>query len=513
MKNNNTIIVVIVALMLLLGGVLFFYMNNEVDWSQNYRYDSKEPYGTHIVKTLLEKNSANSEFTFIKDSTYRDLKENKNGGDNYVFIGEALQTSMRDIDSIVNFVADGNNAYIIANRIDARLLASMLMKLAKESPESHSEALKNLGIIEEQTAAIEDTLILEDPYDIYDGEPETYDEEATTPAYEDYEEEPYDSLYYLTQLQYLESFTSETIVSKFICKNEEDTSVFQSYWNGELICLDKTKYTHELIIDFEPVYWEWWAFNTTLFEFIPKDKIEILGVVRSDASNPEFVYPNFIKVSFGKGTFYLHLNPVAFSNYHLLDEKKMNYARSVFDELGTGKIYWSEDNRYFDYTEINDSNSPSVAEEGPMEFILSEPSLRKGWYLLLAGVLLYLLFGAKRKQRPIPIAVKKENTSIEYAEVIAQLFLSQTDHKQLIQLKSDQFKFYLRDRFNIHLPKNITWDDDAAIRSIAVKTNTNVELIKSIIKAEGYFKNLDKVDTPAMLSFHHKLEEFYKSSK
>ncbi len=513
MKNNNSTLIIVVSLLLLLGGLIFYFSGEEIDWSENYRYDSKSPYGTHIIKSMLENNSNKAEFIFIKDSTYKQLNTSFDKVNNYVFVGDAFYTSQRDIDSIANFVANGNKAYIVASNFDNRIFAHILQNMPADS------IYDSVGVIEDFIFPTEEEITEyeeayseeDDPYSTYDGEQQYADQEV--PAYEDYEEQSFDTTAYLTELSYIEIVNSESLFTRFKSQspiyNERDAI----YWNGDQISLEKQKYLHEFIYEFKPQYHDWHFFNTVLFENIPADKIEILSVGQADDGNIHYAYPNYIKIKYGKGTFYLHSNPIAFSNYQLLNQDKMEYARRVFEEMGDGKIYWSEDNRYYDYSQFQNPNNPGIADEGPMEFILSEPSLRKGWYLLIAGVILYFLFGAKRKQRPIPVVAPKENTSIEYAEVIAQLFLSQTDHKQLIQLKSEQFKFYLRDRFNIHLAKNLRWEDEAAMKLIASKTNTKVELITAIIKEEGYLRNLNTVDTPTMLSFHHKLEEFYKSSK
>jgi hypothetical protein len=513
LKNNNSTLIIVVTLLLILGGLIFYFSDAEIDWSENYRYDSKSPYGTHIIKSLLENNSNNAEFIFIKDSTYKELNTSFDKVNNYVFVGDMFFTSQRDIDSLANFVANGNKAYIVASNIDNRFFAHILQNMPADSVYDTVGVLDDFFFpSEEEITESEEVYIEEDdPYSTYDGE-QAY-ENQEVPAYEDYEEEAFDTTQYLTGLSYIDIITSEAIFTKFKNKTYSDDEQNSTYWNEELIPLEKEKYIHEYIYEFKPQYHDWHFFNSLLFENIPNEKIEIISLGRADDGNVRFFYPNYIKIKYGKGHFYLHLNPLALSNYQLMQERQMEYARRVFDELGDGKIYWSEDNRYYDYSQFQSQSNTGLAEEGPMEFILSEPSLRKGWYLLIVALLLYFLFGAKRKQRPIPVIAKKENTSIEYAEVIAQLFLSQTDHKQLIQLKSEQFKFYLRDRFNIHLAKTLNWQDEAAMKLIASKTNTKTELITSIIKEEGYLRNLNTVDTPTMLSYHHKLEEFYKSSK
>jgi hypothetical protein len=485
---------------LLLGGVLLLFSPPETDWSTHYKYDKKTPYGTHIIKSLLEKNATQAPFNFIKDSTYKELKtEPSDKVDNYFFIGENLLTSQRDIDSISQFVANGNKAFIISSYIDVRLLVKIITHHQLAQPaappiESVEDYSYEEPVIEDNYTTEEDEL-----YEPYDGENNPSSEDDFTEpayseeAYEDYEAEEYDPWQYLNETTYVDEFTWDIVKSKL----SDEKGTINHYY---LYNLDTTAIT-------------WFSFNENLFDYLTDSLIETKGTIRSEITRPEFSRPNFVKIKYGKGYYYLHLNPMVFSNLHMLREDGMNHARRVLKETGDGTIYWSEDNRRFDYSEFQDESSRDIPGEGPMEFILSEPSLRKGWYVIIAGVLLYFLFGAKRKQRTIPITEKKENTSIEYAEVIAQLFLSQTDHRKLIHLKTEQFKFYLRDRYNIKLSKDLNWEDKDLIKIISNKSNTRQDLITSIIKEENYLRSYGNVDTEMMLSFHYKLEEFYHLSK
>src|SRR5690606_9146250 len=108
--------------------------------------------------------------------------------------------------------------------------------------------------------------------------------------------------------------------------------------------------------------------------------------------------------------------------------------------------------------------------------------LRMAWYLILSGTILYLMFGAKRKQRIVEPIENMENTSIEYAEVISQMFMKQRDHKKLITMKMELFKSFLRDRFKVKLPMQIQEEDDNLFAEIGYKSDVKTEHIKSIFE-------------------------------
>jgi hypothetical protein len=225
-------------------------------------------------------------------------------------------------------------------------------------------------------------------------------------------------------------------------------------------------------------------------------------------------YSNFISCQYGKGQFYFHSTPLVFTNYYMLNDTAMNYCRNTLKSMGNGKVYWDEDNRDYDLINFNlndEANDPTKPHEGPMEFILSEPTLRYAWYTLLVAGLLYLFFGAKRKQRIIPAMESMQNTSVEYTEVISQMFMNQSDHKKLVSMKMDIYKAYLRDTFNLKLPLSQEQENDTLYAQIAQKCSVNMNLVKDIFEQHKYLSALVEVDTAEMLTFHYQLEKFYET--
>jgi hypothetical protein len=124
-----------------------------------------------------------------------------------------------------------------------------------------------------------------------------------------------------------------------------------------------------------------------------------------------------------------------------------------------------------------------------------------------------MIFGVKRKQRVIPITESMQNTSIEYAEVISQLFMEQADHKKLVDLKMDVFKSNLREKYNIKLPVLLDDENEEFFKLVSVKTGTSVDLVQEIFQRYKVFSKNIIVETPEMLKFNQKIEEFYITSR
>ena len=52
--------------------------------------------------------------------------------------------------------------------------------------------------------------------------------------------------------------------------------------------------------------------------------------------------PVFIRIQYGKGQFFIHNLPIAFTNYHVLDTKTSAYAFKAFSYLPVLPTYWDE---------------------------------------------------------------------------------------------------------------------------------------------------------------------------
>jgi hypothetical protein len=66
---------------------------------------------------------------------------------------------------------------------------------------------------------------------------------------------------------------------------------------------------------------------------------------------------NFIQLKAGKGSIYLHLAPLTFSNYFLLHGQNINYYNKMLSLIpkNTKRVVWDE---YFLYKRISLDHSP-----------------------------------------------------------------------------------------------------------------------------------------------------------
>jgi hypothetical protein len=113
----------------------------------------------------------------------------------------------------------------------------------------------------------------------------------------------------------------------------------------------------------------------------------------------------------------------------------------------------------------------------PMRFILNNPPLRYAWYLLLLGLLIFVLFNAKRKQRIVPVIEPLKNTSLDFIRSIGNLYLQEGDFHEMMAKKAQ----YFLNRIRMDLLIDTQHLDEQFINKLHLKTGKNIELIKEAV--------------------------------
>jgi len=193
----------------------------------------------------------------------------------------------------------------------------------------------------------------------------------------------------------------------------------------------------------------------------------ILGYQGNDKEK----YVNFIKVSFRQGNFFIHLQPTAFTNYHLLKDNHAEYSEKLLTYMPKGAIYWL----------IKDQNG--LIESGsPYRYILSQPALKWAWYLFLIGMIIFMIFNAKRRQRIIPIIKPLANTTVDFTKTIGNLYYQEGDHQNLVDKKIIYFLERIRNEYLIET-SNL---DENFIKKLHAKTGKELKDIEHLVYLINY---------------------------
>jgi hypothetical protein len=198
-----------------------------------------------------------------------------------------------------------------------------------------------------------------------------------------------------------------------------------------------------------------------------KDSLETLLDGESEWGQIEVEEVNFIKTKLGKGHFYVHANPIAFTNYYMLYGHS-EYVSRCLSYLPEQATYW--DDYLKDGRQIIDS---------PLRYVLNQDALRWAYYLGVVGLLLFMIFRAKREQRIIPIVKPLENSSVAFAKTVGNLYFQHQDYADLIQKK---INFFLAEiRANYHVDTQTL--DMTLAKQLAAKSGNSLEKTETLFKA------------------------------
>jgi hypothetical protein len=243
----------------------------------------------------------------------------------------------------------------------------------------------------------------------------------------------------------------------------------------------------------------WAAFPPSL---VTKDGQELLYLGETDNGGS-----NLVRFFFGKGSVYLHSTPLAFSNYWLRTKPGFDYASVVLKAIGSGDLIWDGYNREFRFNRGDFTPPRYTHEDGILAFILANEGLKAAWYLLLATAALYLLFGARRTQRPVPVVIPPRNTSIAFAETIGTMYRQENEHKKLTRLKMRLFKAHVRERYGLST-QLVNENRDVFISRLAERSHCEEKIIRDIFEIYDIIEGRDDRDGSKLIRFHNALSQF-----
>ncbi|MDT0557239.1 DUF4350 domain-containing protein [Ichthyenterobacterium sp. W332] len=245
--------------------------------------------------------------------------------------------------------------------------------------------------------------------------------------------------------------------------------------------------------------------ETSYFTSIDTLNTTVLGTVTLEIDDIEdeieggeiLTYANFIKIKYGDngGYFYLHSNPFAFTNYHMLNDNE-DYAATVLSFLPKQQLIWD-----------NYKKSGRKIIKSPLRFILTNTALKWAFYVALLALVLFVIFKGKRTQRIIPVIDPVKNTTVEFTQIIGDLYYQNGNYKSIIEKKITYFLEYTRTRFYLETSElNQNFIDKLALKSSNTKATT-----KDIIDFIIHLKSKNTLNENDLIELNKKIESFTKT--
>ncbi|HIP37283.1 MAG TPA: DUF4350 domain-containing protein [Crocinitomix sp.] len=128
MNKTKKNIIVIGSIVLLAVVLIYFFglKKQEPDitttWYKTYQPDDVSPYGTYMMKELLDTLGLFDKFIEIDNKITESLTDTPNQNDIYFFIGEDNYMSDESVEKLLDFVYDGNTAFISTKKLPLIIL-------------------------------------------------------------------------------------------------------------------------------------------------------------------------------------------------------------------------------------------------------------------------------------------------------------------------------------------------------------------------------------------------------
>lgn len=224
----------------------------------------------------------------------------------------------------------------------------------------------------------------------------------------------------------------------------------------------------------------------THFDSIPVNS-QVLALNQEDR-------PVFFRKSWGEGQLYICSAPLAFSNYYLLEGQNHAFIERSLSFLPVAPLLWTE---FYQLGRLESSS--------PLRFVLSHPSLSWAYYVGMAVLLLFILFGLKRRQRPIPTIEAARNTSLDFADSIGQLYYQQGDHLNLAHKKI----IYLKEWIRSHHRLIFSTQDPAFEQQLAQKTGKSEKEVQQLLELVRQAGTARSFTAAELLKLHRAIQKFY----
>ena len=201
---------------------------------------------------------------------------------------------------------------------------------------------------------------------------------------------------------------------------------------------------------------------------------------------------NFMDVTYGKGHIMLHSFPYVFTNYFLLKPGNWAYYTGLLSYINLKRpVYW--------VTNIQNG----ATAHGIFKYIIENPGFLWAYRLLFAGLILYILFEGKRKQRAIPVVYPPKNETLGFTKTIADMYIENKEHKQIAQLHIKHFMNYVRHRLHIDVGQNTL----GLKQKIAQKTKTNLTDVEYLFDLIEYVQNQQNIKPEIVLKLEKQIEK------
>jgi hypothetical protein len=296
-------------------------------------------------------------------------------------------------------------------------------------------------------------------------------------------------------------YIDEQLLQKLLCKVDRRQEL--SY-----VLQGKMQDTHVSVfygnkINSSPYSYFYFPFLNELKSY-DRDYTRVLGVNEKNE-------PNYALFFLGKGRVYLHLAPRVFSNYFLLTRNNYQYFENIisFLRLEPKRVYWDE--YYKNITPQTIAKNRKKRSENSfssLRVIKENPPLLWAFSIALAGMLIFVLFNIKRKQRIIPVVPKNNNATVAFTETIGRLYFQYQNNRHVADNMITYFYEYIRNKYFLKNAANT----DEFIDVLSGKSGVSQKETAALFSLIKNIQQQDYILDEELMELNLKIETFKNKS-
>jgi len=277
----------------------------------------------------------------------------------------------------------------------------------------------------------------------------------------------------------------------------------------------------------------YWDYSKVLFAWIGDTTLPFYHVYENDTINEDWYsfseteiidtnyrsYMYAMKHPFAfyekhhKGKVHFHSIPNLFENYQVIQPNGYAHARLVLNKIPKDKpvIFLTcginDSSQPLSIYENEDTDSDGAEKEDTslIQFILKNPVLRLAFLLLIALLILYIFFRAKRKEEILPGYIQKRNMSLAFVETLSSIYISRNSPIGVLQVMRKNFYSAINRHFYVDLSRKETLEQN--LQKLIAKVPYDPEKLVDIVNSLDSRKN--HVDNRYLGTVYAKIRAFY----
>ena len=202
----------------------------------------------------------------------------------------------------------------------------------------------------------------------------------------------------------------------------------------------------------------------------------------------------YVEIAHGRGHFYLCAVPAAFSNYYFLRARTRPFAVAALRYLPARRTLWDEYQK-----------QGPAGEQSLLRVLVAHEPLRLAYFITLAGAVLFVFTGARRRQRIIPTINPLPNTTLLFTRTVAGLYRQGSSHALIAEKKVGLFMDYLRTRFQ---EVNPDFGDEEFRERLSQKSGVARSRVDELLRLINFARTAPQMNDEQLLKLNKAISVF-----